>query len=171
MSCRTLKPAPPPCCVDDMPFTCCTSPGYQGRTDRTIIVEPWRPTLEVAGPRQRLYFNPQETRAGIVTCGGLCPGLNNVIRSLVLELQHGYGVREILGFVDGYQGLDPWRGAEPLALTRDFVEDIHKEGGTKLNTSRGPVDELIISNVKATALASVKPVMAKGRLKAKRKYA
>lgn len=63
-----------------------------------------------------------------------------MIRSLVLELQHGYGVREILGFVDGYQGLDPWRGAEPIALTREFVEDIHKEGGTKLNTSRGPVD-------------------------------
>ena len=96
--------------------------------------------FEVAGPRENLYFNAKETRAGIVTCGGLCPGLNNVIRSLVHELNHGYGVREILGFVNGYQGLDPWRGSEPIALTHEFVEDIHKEGGTVLNTSRGPVD-------------------------------
>jgi len=96
--------------------------------------------LEVAGPREMLYFDPKKTRAGIVTCGGLCPGLNNVIRSLVLQLHHVYGVREILGFVNGYQGLDPWRGAEPIPLTPEFVEDIHKGGGSALNTSRGPVD-------------------------------
>ena len=117
----------------------------RARSPHHIIVDPDAPPseeilFEVAGPRARLYFDPQNTRAGIVTCGGLCPGLNNVIRSLVLELNHGYGVREILGFVNGYQGLDPWRGAEPIALTPEFVEDIHKEGGTALNTSRGPVD-------------------------------
>lgn len=110
-----------------------------------VVVDPDAPPkeellFEVAGPREKLFFDPKETRAGIVTCGGLCPGLNNVIRSLVLELNHGYGVREILGFVDGYQGLDPWRGSEPIPLTPDFVEDIHKDGGTVLNTSRGPVD-------------------------------
>ena len=110
-----------------------------------VIVDPEAPPkeevlFEVAGPRENLYFNAKETRAGIVTCGGLCPGLNNVIRSLVHELNHGYGVREILGFVNGYQGLDPWRGSEPIALTHEFVEDIHKEGGTVLNTSRGPID-------------------------------
>ena len=110
-----------------------------------VIVDPEAPPkeevlFEVAGPRENLYFDAKETRAGIVTCGGLCPGLNNVIRSLVHELNHGYGVREILGFVNGYQGLDPWRGSEPIALTHEFVEDIHKEGGTVLNTSRGPVD-------------------------------
>ena len=110
-----------------------------------VIVDPEAPPkeeflFEVAGPREMLYFDAKETRAGIVTCGGLCPGLNNVIRSLVHELNHGYGVREILGFVNGYQGLDPWRGSEPIALTHEFVEDIHKEGGTVLNTSRGPVD-------------------------------
>ena len=110
-----------------------------------VIVDPEAPPkeevlFEVAGPRENLYFNAKETRAGIVTCGGLCPGLNNVIRSLVHELNHGYCVREILGFVNGYQGLDPWRGSEPIALTHEFVEDIHKEGGTVLNTSRGPVD-------------------------------
>jgi len=110
-----------------------------------VIVDPEAPPteellFEVAGPRERLFFDPKNTRAGIVTCGGLCPGLNNVIRSLVLQLHHGYGVHEILGFVDGYQGLDPWRGAEPIPLTPKFVENIHKDGGTILNTSRGPVD-------------------------------
>ena len=110
-----------------------------------VIVDPDQPQteellFEVAGPREKLFFDPKNTRAAIVTCGGLCPGLNNVIRSLVLQLHHGYGVREILGFVDGYQGLDPWRGSEPIPLTPAFVEDIHKEGGTILNTSRGPVD-------------------------------
>ncbi len=110
-----------------------------------VIVDPDVPAheeilFEVAGPREKLFFDPKKTRAGIVTCGGLCPGLNNVIRSLVLQLHHGYGVREIVGFVNGYQGLDPWRGKEPIALTPTFVEDIHKDGGTALNTSRGPVD-------------------------------
>lgn len=117
----------------------------KARVVSNVIIDPDRPPaeelmFEVAGPRERLYFDPRKTRAGIVTCGGLCPGLNNVIRSLVLELHHGYGVQEILGFVDGYQGLDPWRGSEPIPLTPAFVEDIHKEGGSVLNTSRGPVD-------------------------------
>ncbi|MDS4041702.1 MAG: ATP-dependent 6-phosphofructokinase [Candidatus Competibacter sp.] len=96
--------------------------------------------FELAGPRARLFFDPQQTRAGIVTCGGLCPGLNNVIRSLFLELHHGYGVNEVLGFRGGYQGLDPARGPEPFALTPEFVHDIHNTGGTVLGTSRGPVD-------------------------------
>ncbi len=96
--------------------------------------------FEAAGPRARLFFDAAQTRAGIVTCGGLCPGLNNVIRSVFLELHHHYGVQEVLGFRYGYQGLDPERGQEPILLTSDFVEDIHQEGGTVLGTSRGPVD-------------------------------
>ncbi|HEY5910792.1 MAG TPA: ATP-dependent 6-phosphofructokinase [Verrucomicrobiae bacterium] len=96
--------------------------------------------FERAGPRARIFFDPQHARAGIVTCGGLCPGLNNVIRSLFLELHHCYGVRNVLGFRGGYQGLDPRNGAEPLELTADLVDDIHREGGTILGTSRGPVD-------------------------------
>ncbi|MDR3299823.1 MAG: ATP-dependent 6-phosphofructokinase [Candidatus Accumulibacter sp.] len=115
------------------------------RVPFNVIIDPDAPPapellFEMAGPREKLFFNPAKTRAGIVTCGGLCPGLNNVIRSLVLQLRHGYGVREILGFTNGYQGLDPWRGSDPIPLTPEFVEDIHKEGGTVLNTSRGPVD-------------------------------
>lgn len=117
----------------------------KARVPNSVIIDPDAPPaeelfFEVAGPREKLFFDPKKTRAGVVTCGGLCPGLNNVIRSLVLQLHHGYGVREILGFTNGYQGLDPWRGSEPVPLTPEFVEDIHKEGGTVLNTSRGPVD-------------------------------
>jgi 6-phosphofructokinase 1 len=97
-------------------------------------------SFELAGPRAKLFFDPKQTRAGIVTCGGLCPGLNNVIRSLFLELHHIYGIKEVLGFREGYKGLDPERGKPPVTLSAAFVEDIHKEGGTVLGTSRGPVD-------------------------------
>ncbi|HEX6239879.1 MAG TPA: ATP-dependent 6-phosphofructokinase [Polyangiales bacterium] len=96
--------------------------------------------FEKAGPRARLFFAPDSTRAAIVTCGGLCPGLNNVIRSVTRELFRGYGVRSLLGIRGGYRGLDPSRGRPPIELTEESVEDIHKEGGTLLGTSRGPVD-------------------------------
>jgi 6-phosphofructokinase 1 len=96
--------------------------------------------FELAGPRSKLFFDPKKTRAGIVTCGGLCPGLNNVIRSLFLELHYAYEVKEIIGFRDGYVGLDPVKGREPIVMTSKFVDDIHKDGGTVLGTSRGPVD-------------------------------
>ena len=96
--------------------------------------------FELAGPRAKLFFDPKQTRAGIVTCGGLCPGLNDVIRSLFRELHYAYGVKEVLGFRGGYRGLDPARGAEPIVLTPELVDDIHREGGTVLGTSRGPVD-------------------------------
>ena len=94
----------------------------------------------LAGPREKLFFDPKHTRAGIVTCGGLCPGLNDVIRSLFLELHFAYGVKEVLGFRGGYQGLDPVLGKKPIVLTPKHVDDIHQEGGTILGTSRGPVD-------------------------------
>ena len=96
--------------------------------------------FELAGPREKLFFDPEFTKVGIVTCGGLCPGLNDVIRSLFLELHHAYGVKEVFGFRGGYQGLDPERGKEPLLLTPKLVDGIHKDGGTILGTSRGPVD-------------------------------
>jgi len=96
--------------------------------------------FELAGPRAKLFFDPKKTRAGVVTCGGLCPGLNDVIRSLFLELHFAYGVKEVLGFRGGYQGLDPVLGKKPIVLTPKLVDDIHQEGGTILGTSRGPVD-------------------------------
>ncbi|HOW75619.1 MAG TPA: ATP-dependent 6-phosphofructokinase [Candidatus Competibacteraceae bacterium] len=117
----------------------------QARVPAHLIQTPDAPPaeslqFELAGPRDRLFFDPQRTRAGIVTCGGLCPGLNNVIRSVFLELYHGYGVQDVLGFRGGYEGLDPVRGLEPVVLSPAFVHDIHKDGGTVLGTSRGPVD-------------------------------
>ena len=96
--------------------------------------------FEQAGPRARLFFDAKQTRAAIVTCGGLCPGLNNVIRSLFLELHYGYGVSEVLGFRGGYGGLDPAANPGPVKITLEFVDKIHKDGGTILGTSRGPVD-------------------------------
>jgi 6-phosphofructokinase 1 len=96
--------------------------------------------FELAGPRARVFFDAKQTRAGIVTCGGLCPGLNNVIRSLFLELHYGYGVAEVFGFRDGYSGLDAKCGVEPVKITPEFVDHIHLHGGTVLGTSRGPVD-------------------------------
>src|SRR5262245_14297949 len=109
---------------------------------RTVDARPEDGHLfEVAGARAHLFFNPPDTRAGIVTCGGICPGLNDVIRSLFFELHHAYGVKEVLGFLWGYQGLDPEHGAEPLVLTPELVDGIHQQGGTILGTSRGPVDK------------------------------
>src|SRR5499426_4548723 len=110
---------------------------------RTVEARPEDGLLfELAGAREHLFFNPPDTRAGIVTCGGICPGLNDVIRSLFLELHHAYGVKEVLGFRWGYQGLDPEHGAEPFVLTHELVDRIHLQGGTILGTSRGPVDKV-----------------------------
>lgn len=96
--------------------------------------------FELAGPRAKLFFDAKQTRAAIVTCGGLCPGLNNVIRSLFLELHYGYGVAEVLGFRGGYSGLDPVSKREPLRITPELISPIHNQGGTILGSSRGPVD-------------------------------
>lgn len=96
--------------------------------------------FEKAGPRRHIFFDPAQTRAAIVTCGGLCPGLNEVIRSLFMELNFGYRIAEILGIRFGYQGLNPALGHEPIVLTRDFTSQISRLGGTALGTSRGPQD-------------------------------
>jgi len=96
--------------------------------------------FELAGPREHLFFDPAQSCAGIVTCGGLCPGLNNVVRSLFRELHDGYGAPKVLGFRMGFQGLDPNVGLEPFLLNHTMVDEIHKHGGTLLGTSRGPVD-------------------------------
>ncbi len=97
-------------------------------------------SIEVAGPREKIYFDPSKTRAGIVTCGGLCPGINDVIRGIVMNLWYVYGVRNILGFRYGYQGLAPCYCHTPMDLNPDAVEDIQKEGGSILSSSRGPQD-------------------------------
>lgn len=93
------------------------------------------PSMEPGGPRELIYFDPAQVTVGVVTCGGLCPGLNNVIRGLVLELDEHYGVRHILGFRNGYLGLVS--EDKPVPLNPELVEDIHNRGGTILGTSRG----------------------------------
>lgn len=95
------------------------------------------PGFEPAGPRKKIFFDPSKTRVGIVTCGGLCPGLNDVIRGLVMELAFHYGVRRIHGFRNGYQGFVARYGRSVLDLTPEFVSSINADGGTILGTSRG----------------------------------
>ncbi len=97
-------------------------------------------SFEIAGPREHIFFDPARTTAGIVTCGGLCPGLNDVIKGLVMELYHRYGVQRIFGFRYGYEGLIPSFGHVPMSLRPDKISEIHHFGGTILGSSRGPQD-------------------------------
>ncbi|MBZ0268081.1 ATP-dependent 6-phosphofructokinase [bacterium] len=94
--------------------------------------------LEEAGPRAKLFFDPRNTKAAIVTCGGLCPGLNDVIRSIHNTLTRVYGVRIVKGVQFGYEGLDPASGLPLLDLGPREVRGIHEDGGTMLGSSRGP---------------------------------
>jgi len=108
-------------------------------TDRGLAVADL-PGFEAGGPRRKIFFDPSKTRVGIVTCGGLCPGLNNVIRGLVMELTVHYGVRRIVGFRNGYQGFIARYGHPVMDLDATVVRDINEEGGTILGSSRGQQD-------------------------------
>ena len=103
-------------------------------------------SVESAGPRKKIYFDPAHTRAAVVTCGGLCPGINDVIRSVTMTLYYRYGVKNILGIRYGLRGLNPAFGYEPLELTPDFVKDITSIGGSILSTSRGPQDPAVMTD-------------------------
>ena len=100
------------------------------------------PRIELAGARDLIYFNPEKIRSAIVTCGGLCPGLNNVIRSIVMESHYIYGSKSIIGIPFGYNGLNEEMGYLPIDLTPEVVVDIHKDGGTMLGSSRGGTDDM-----------------------------
>ena len=95
------------------------------------------PAMEVAGPREKIYFDPAKSRAAIVTCGGLCPGINNVIRGITLCLYHQYGVRKIYGFQYGYEGFIAKYKHDVINLTPEYVDSIHEKGGSVLSSSRG----------------------------------
>jgi len=136
-----------------------SSPHYVHESDRVLLDDTLEgaearlcgvgdlPSLEPGGPREYIYFDPARTRAAIVTCGGLCPGLNNVIRGLVMELADNYGVTDVFGFRDGFRGL-AGPDAEPVRLSREVVADIHNRGGTILGTSRGNQDpELMVATL------------------------
>jgi len=100
------------------------------------------PCFEVAGPRKKIYFDPGQTTCAIVTCGGLCPGFNDVIRAIVMQAYYRYGVRRIYGIPYGFEGLIPEYGHAIVNLTPEAVANIHEFGGTWLGTSRGPQDVL-----------------------------
>jgi 6-phosphofructokinase 1 len=125
---------------------------YVGKADRVLLRDrlsqvlehhddlEHAPAFELAGPRHAIFFDPARLRCGIVTCGGLCPGLNNVIRGIVLALTQSYGVGQILGFRYGYEGMVRRHGHGPVRLTPTVVSDVHQQGGTMLGTSRGAQD-------------------------------
>ena len=98
------------------------------------------PAFEKAGARKQIFHNPKSTHAAIITCGGLCPGLNNVIKGLVNVLEKDYGVKNIVGIRYGYKGLTKASNHEPIQLNSTVVDQIHKQGGTILGSSRGNQD-------------------------------
>jgi 6-phosphofructokinase 1 len=98
------------------------------------------PTFEMAGPREKIFFDTSKLKCGIVTCGGLCPGQNDVIRAIVMSLHYHYGVQTVFGYRFGFEGLSHKYGHTPMELDPDVVDDIHKWGGTILGSSRGPQD-------------------------------
>jgi 6-phosphofructokinase 1 len=97
-------------------------------------------TVELAGPRRKVYFEPEKSTFAVVTCGGICPGINDVIRSLVMHAHHGYGVRRFLGIPFGFEGLNPALGHLPIGMGPESVSRIHHLGGSVLGTSRGMQD-------------------------------
>jgi 6-phosphofructokinase 1 len=92
--------------------------------------------FEKAGPREKLYFDPSKTKCAIVTCGGLCPGINDVIRSIVMKAYYHYGIRTVVGIRNGLRGFIPKYGYDVMELTPERVTNIHQFGGTILGTSR-----------------------------------
>lgn len=99
-------------------------------------------SFEKAGPRKSMFFDPKKTKVAIVTCGGLCPGLNDVIRAIVRELYFGYGVHAIIGIPYGYNGLINLNKYKPITLDPEYVDNIHTLGGTILGSSRGGGDKI-----------------------------
>ena len=110
---------------------------HMDRIEQYIAGRKPLPAFESAGPRRKIFFDPQKITCGIVTCGGLCPGLNDVIRTIVLTLQWQYGVKRVVGFRYGYSGLSATPPMEPIELDPAIADEIHHRGGTILGTSRG----------------------------------
>ena len=98
------------------------------------------PGFEQAGPRRLIYFDPSKVKAAIISCGGLCPGINDVTRALVMCLHYRYGVRNVLGIRYGFQGLVPSYGHDVWELDPKMVAHIHTSGGSFLSSSRGEQD-------------------------------
>jgi 6-phosphofructokinase 1 len=112
---------------------------------RQLAEGPAPPSYELAGPRRSIFFDPSKLKCALVTCGGLCPGLNDIIRSIVLELHYGYGVRNIFGVRYGLRGFIASYGYDMMQLTPAAVVNIHERGGSVIGSSRGPqdIDEIV----------------------------
>ncbi len=126
-----------------LPYTHFTSGQVPVYLDKDYLDEldgkdPIAASFEAAGPRENLYFDTSKTKCAIVTCGGLCPGINDVIRAIVMEAFHNYNVPAVLGIRYGLEGFIPKYGHEIVELTPHLVADIHQFGGTMLGSSRGP---------------------------------
>jgi len=135
-----------------------------GEINRIISEGRSLPAFELAGPRRDIYFDPSKLRCAIATCGGLCPGLNDIIRAIVLELYYHYGVRNIYGiFIPDY-------GHDFMDLTASAVSDILNMGGTILGSSRGPQDiEAVIDSLERSNIGILFMVGGDGTLMATNK--
>src|SRR5271165_3336593 len=144
---KTLGP-----CTINSPLARLRDPGFIPETSRIRYQHKCGPdhecmdelTFEEAGPREAIFFDPEQTTAAVVTCGGLSPGLNNVLRSVYSELAYNYLVPRVVGVRNGYMGLNPTSGLKLVELTTGFMENIHYLGGTVLGSSRGHQDPSII---------------------------
>jgi 6-phosphofructokinase 1 len=125
------------------------------------------PSYELAGPRKHIFFDPSKLKCALVTCGGLCPGLNDIIRSIVLELHYGYGVRNIFGVRYGLRGFIPRYGYDMMQLTPNAVVNIHDRGGVVIGSSRGPQDiEEIVDTLERMSIGIVFMIGGDGTLRA-----
>ena len=95
--------------------------------------------FEAAGPRRNLHFDPTKVRAAICVAGGLCPGLNNVVREITLTLHNQYHVHRVYGIQGGWHGFCD-KEYPPVVLTPESVDSVHHQGGSFLRSSRGGLD-------------------------------
>ena len=137
------------------------------RACRELAEGPEPPSYELAGPRQQIFFDPSKLKCALVMCGGLCPGLNDLIRSIVLELHYGYGVRNIFGVRYGLRGFIPGYGYDMMPLTPKTVVNIHERGGVVIGSSRGPQDiEEIVDTLERMGIGIVFMIGGDGTLRA-----
>ena len=134
--------------------------GFGGCVDekRRVLMDPFPteqaadsclllPDFELAGPREKIYFDPSKLKAAIVTCGGMCPGINSLVRAIVLQLHYIYGVKNVVGVRFGLQGFIPSYGHDLMELSTRTMLNVHGRGGCFLGMSRGaqPMDEVVDS--------------------------
>lgn len=129
----------------EVPFRSDTERVIVDHNEGAVSPEGQPKNFEMAGPREKIFFDPPKTTAAIVTCGGLCPGLNDIIKGIVTQCHYRYGVTKVFGFRYGYEGMIQRFGHVPILLKPESVSQIHNFGGTILGSSRGPqpIDEMV----------------------------